>query len=114
MSCPRVNRKGGSRMARSLAPVTCVEDTIIASVERPDGHVKAGTAHPPGTALRAEPMIDSTAIRGGLVLEPQENLRPSLLEWMPGAAIPRLELGEVRTWIIELDTGVPPGADVDS
>ena len=48
------------------------------------------------------------------MVEPQENLRPSLLEWRPGADIPRLEPGEVRTWIVELDAGVPPGADVDS
>ncbi len=28
--------------------------------------------------------------------------------------IPELEPGEVRAWIVELDAGLPPGADVDS
>jgi 4'-phosphopantetheinyl transferase len=43
----------------------------------------------------------------------QNDARPVLIEWEPRHPIPRLELGEVRVWIIELDSGVPSDADVD-
>jgi 4'-phosphopantetheinyl transferase len=36
------------------------------------------------------------------------------LEWRPGVDIPGLRSGEVRAWIVDLDSGLPPGADVDS
>lgn len=39
---------------------------------------------------------------------------PMLLPWEPGADLPPLAPGEVRAWIVELDAGLPPGADVDS
>lgn len=40
--------------------------------------------------------------------------RPGLSEWTPGEDITKLEPGAVRAWIVELDAGMPPGADVDS
>ena len=39
---------------------------------------------------------------------------PTLLDWNTGAEIAPLAPGEVRAWIVELDAGLPPGADVDS
>jgi 4'-phosphopantetheinyl transferase len=44
----------------------------------------------------------------------RENPAPSLLEWGPGAEVPRLYSNEVRVWIVELDADLPAGADVDS
>jgi 4'-phosphopantetheinyl transferase len=40
--------------------------------------------------------------------------RPTLLEWRPGEDISSLESDEVRAWVVELDAGLPAGADVDS
>jgi 4'-phosphopantetheinyl transferase len=34
---------------------------------------------------------------------------PALLEWSPGADVPRLAPGEARVWIIDLDAGLAPG-----
>lgn len=39
---------------------------------------------------------------------------PTLREWTPGEDLPTLEPSEVRAWIVELDAGLAPGADVDS
>jgi 4'-phosphopantetheinyl transferase len=39
---------------------------------------------------------------------------PALLAWEPGADVPELRTDEIRVWIIELDAGVPLGADIDS
>ena len=43
-----------------------------------------------------------------------ENRASSLLEWGPGADMPGIGADEVRAWIVELDAGLPPGADVDA
>ncbi len=39
---------------------------------------------------------------------------PALLNWETGSEVAPLTPGEVRAWIVELDAGLPPGADVDS
>ena len=46
--------------------------------------------------------------------QPQEEPRPSLLEWRPGQELEPLGPGKVRAWIVELDAGLSPRADVDS
>lgn len=46
--------------------------------------------------------------------ENPDTSRPDLLEWTPGEDITKLEPGAVRSWIVELDAGLPSGADVDS
>jgi 4'-phosphopantetheinyl transferase len=56
----------------------------------------------------------STNSRGRLVVGPQEESRPSLLEWEPGSVLPRLDAEGIQVWIIELDAGVSPGSDIDS
>jgi 4'-phosphopantetheinyl transferase len=46
--------------------------------------------------------------------EGRSPIAPALFSWRPGADLPGLESDEVRAWIIELDAGLPPGADIDS
>lgn len=53
-------------------------------------------------------------LRGESDPESRVLLVPALREWRPGADVPALASGEVRAWIVELDAGLPPGADVDS
>jgi 4'-phosphopantetheinyl transferase len=39
---------------------------------------------------------------------------PVLLEWQPGAVISRLSPGEIRVWIVDLDSGIERPEQVDS
>jgi 4'-phosphopantetheinyl transferase len=91
-----------------------VEHTISASVDRPDGDVKARTPRIVSTGRRLGRGRRSADSWGGFVLGSQADHRPLLVEWGPGSDVSGLHADEIRVWIIELDAGVPRGSDIDA
>ena len=87
-----------------------MDDTISASVDRPNGEVKAGI----DLATADDYQARSCSIQATAHPHPANVERPSLLEWQPGADIPGLGPDEVRVWVVELDEGIEGDADVDA
>jgi 4'-phosphopantetheinyl transferase len=80
------------------------------SLDRLGEDVKARRNRVPSAIERVAPMSS----RGESHAHSHGHALPGLREWPPDAGTPAHDPDALRVWVIDLDTGLPPGGDVDA